>query len=242
MIGINTAIYSRSGGSNGIGFAIPANLVRLYVDSASTGRAIERPWTGAALSDVGRDIAASLGLDRVAGAIVTRISRGSPAARAGLRVGDVITAVDGREVADARSARYRLTTAGVGGRAALEVLRDGQPMRVRLPLVAAPPLKRTDVRNLSGSHPFDGARVANLVPTIADRLDMEEGEGVVVLKVLPRSYAATMGLRPRDVIVEVDGQRIETIKDLTRILRGQPRYWEISIRRGERIFRVRVPV
>ena len=242
LVGINTAIYSRSGGSNGIGFAIPANLVRLYVDSASTGRAIERPWTGASLSDVGRDIAASLGLDRVAGAIVTRVSRGSPAAKSGLRVGDVITAVDGREVADARSARYRLTTAGVGGRVELDILRDGRALTVRLPLVAIPPLERDDVRNLSGNHPLDGARVANLVPAIADQIDMPEGDGVVILKVIPGSYAASLGLRPRDVILELDGARIEAIADLEQALSGQPRYWELAVRRGDRVFRVRVPI
>ena len=117
LVGINTAIFSRSGGSHGVGFAIPSNLVKLFVDSAVTGRKLERPWLGAKLDAVTREIAEALGLTRVAGALVTRLYDNGPAAEAGLQAGDVIVGVDGHEVADARSVLYRLTTRGIGQRA-----------------------------------------------------------------------------------------------------------------------------
>ena len=137
VVGINTAIFSRSGGSHGIGFAIPSNLVKLYVESAVTGRKVERPWLGARLDAVTREMAEALGLDRVAGAVVTRISAGGPAAEAGIEAGDVIIAVDGHEVADPRSAQYRLTTRGVGNGARLDVVRKGKRVGVDMALRAA---------------------------------------------------------------------------------------------------------
>ncbi len=126
VVGINTAIYSKSGGSMGIGFAIPANLVKLVVESAVTGRKLERPWLGAKLETVTRELAEQLKLGRVAGALVARLQDKGPAAEAGLQAGDVIVGVDGHEVDDARAVHYRLTTRGIGNRAQLDVVRKGQ--------------------------------------------------------------------------------------------------------------------
>lgn len=240
LVGINTAIFSRSGGSNGIGFAIPANLVRLYVESASSGRAVARVWIGAKLQDVGRDIAQSLGLERVSGAIVSDISRGGPAASAGLRVGDVVTAVDGRDVSDARGARYRMTTTGVGRTAKLTILRNGRSRTVSIRLAALPKPSRNDVRLLRGQHPFDGVQVANPVPAVIDQLNVRQGDGVVVLGVRRDGYGASLGFRRGDVIVEVSGRRVATIRDLQRVLRRRQRFWEIAVRRGDRLVRWQV--
>src|SRR5262245_45985344 len=126
VVGINTAIYSASGGSHGIGFAIPSNLVKLVVGSAVTGRKLERPWLGARLEGVTRELADAIGLPRVAGALVSRVTDGSPAADAGLQAGDVILSVDGHEAVDARALLYRLTTHGLGGSVRLEVFRKGR--------------------------------------------------------------------------------------------------------------------
>ena len=138
LVGINTAIYSQSGGSHGIGFAIPSNLVRLFVQSAISGKQVARPWLGAKLEPVTREIAEALGLDRSAGAFVERVYRQSPALAAGLKTGDVILAVDGKEVADPRALVYRLTTMGVGGRARLDVVRDGKRFTADVALQKAP--------------------------------------------------------------------------------------------------------
>jgi Do/DeqQ family serine protease len=240
LVGINTAIYSRTGGSLGIGFAIPANLVRLYVDSALSGRKIERPWLGAHLEPVTREIADSLGLSRIAGVLVTRVSPKGPAAAAGLEPGDIVVAVDDFDVTDTRSLHYRLVTRGVGSSARLEVLRKGQRIRVDISLKAPPPVGRDDVRNLSGQNPFDGARVANLVPAVAEELGVEEQEGVVVvLSVRPGSTAAKV-FEPGDIVVRVGREAIENVAQLERVLRERQRVWQIVFKRGERLLQLQI--
>ena len=163
VVGINTAIFSRSGGSHGVGFAIPSNLVKLIVDSAVTGRKLQRPWLGAKLDAVTREMAEALGLPRVSGALVARLYEKSPAAQAGLQAGDVIVGVDGHEVTDARAVNYRLTTRGIGQRARLEVVRKGQRLAVEVALARsaagrqgrrAQPVGRPPLRwRARGQHP-----------------------------------------------------------------------------------------
>ena len=235
LIGINTAIFSRTGGSLGIGFAIPANLVRLYVDSALTGNKVERPWLGARLEPVTRDVAAGLGLDRIAGALITRVYKDGPAAEAGLEPGDVIVSVDDFVVADARAVYYRLVTRGVGNTARINVLRKGQRMSFTLPLKAAPAPTRDDVRNLSGPHPFDGARVVNLLPSMAEELGIDEQEGVVVVLSVRNGSTAANIFRPADIILKVGDEMIENVNELDRVLRDRRRLWQITLKRGERI-------
>jgi Do/DeqQ family serine protease len=241
LIGINTMIFSQSGGSQGIGFAIPSNLVRLYVQGALEGRKVERPWLGARLETVTRDMAEGLGLDRVAGAVVARVSDAGPAASAGLRAGDVIVRVDGFEVADARAVHYRLTTRGVGRTARLGIVRKGTPHEIELTLVAAPQPGRNDVRNLAGQHPLDGARVSNILPGVADELGIDEGEGVVVVSVRRGSTAARLGFLPGDVIAEVGGTAVSNVRDLESLLSRRQRMWLVAVRRGDKVFNLQVP-
>lgn len=241
LVGINTAIFSRSGGSHGVGFAIPANLVRLYVDGALEGRQVERVWLGARLDNVTRDLADALGLPRVAGAVVTRVYNGSPADRAGLEPGDVITGVGQFDAEDARSVQYRLTTMGVGKSAKLKLIRNGQPYTVKVALRAAPKPGRNDIRNLTGAHPFDGARVANIKPVVAEELGLDETDGVVVMSVKRGGYAARLGLRKGDIVVRVSGRDISRIGDLERAIAKRKRVWTLAIRRGGRLREMRVP-
>ncbi len=243
LVGINTAIYSRTGGSHGIGFAIPSNLVRLYVESAISGEKIERPWLGGQLSSVTRTIAEGLGLQRVAGAVVSRLYARGPAADAGLRVGDVITAIDGREVADAKAALYRMTTRGIGKRVSFDVIRDGRRMNVSLKLQVAPRPGAQDIRNLSGGHPLDGARVANLVPAIVDelKLDLQNGDGVAILSVAPGSVASSIGFRTGDVLVQLGASPVRDLRGLERMLSRRVRRWFLAVKRGNRVLRVEVP-
>jgi Do/DeqQ family serine protease len=241
LVGINTAIFSRSGGSHGVGFAIPSNLVRLYVNSAVSGRKIEKPWLGAKLETVTRDIAEGLGLDRISGALVTRVTPASPAAEAGLQTGDVIVAVDGFEVADARSVLYRLATRGVGNRARLDVRRKGRPVAVTVALQPAPRAAREEAKNLSGQHPFDGARVASLGPAVAEELGLDEQEGVVILSVRNGSIAAGLGFRPGDIILQVGREKVESVGDLERLVRERARLWQIAVKRGDRVLQLQVP-
>ena len=241
LVGINTMIFSKSGGSQGIGFAIPSNLVRLYVDSALTGRKVERPWIGARLEPVTRDIAEGLGLDRVVGAVVTRVADKGPAAVAGLQPGDVVVRVDGFEVADPRSVYYRLTTRGAGNTARLDVMRKGRPHVVDIRLQPPPTAGRDDVRNLSGNHPFDGARVSNALPGLAEELGLDEGEGVVVLSVREGAIAARLGFQPGDVVLQVGQDAIASVADLEKAVRERQRVWQVTVRRGGRVLKLQVP-
>jgi Do/DeqQ family serine protease len=240
VLGINTAIFSRSGGSHGIGFAIPSNLAKVIVDSAISGRKLERPWLGAKLDAVTRELGEALALDRVAGALVVKVYEQSAAAEAGLQSGDVIVAVDGYEIGDPRGLYYRLTTRGIGNKCRLDVVRKGRRMTVALPLRAPPKAGRDDVRNLSGAHPFDGARVANILPGLAEELGVDEEDGVVILSVQPASRSARLGFRTGDIIVQVGREKIDTIGDLEAQLKERPRVWQVVVKRGNQLLQLQL--
>ena len=241
VVGINTAIFSSSGGSNGVGFAIPSNLVRLYVESAVSGKKVERPWLGARLGAVTREIADTLGLERVSGAVIMRVSDKGPAATAGLQAGDVVLAVDGYEVSDPRTVYYRLTTRGVGNRARVEVVRKGRRIAADLALEAPPALGPGDVRNLSGNHPFDGARISNIRAVVADQLGIEEGPGAVIVSVRSGSIAANIGFQAGDIIVQIGREAVASVADVERLVRDRQRGWAIAIKRGERVLQLQMP-
>jgi S1-C subfamily serine protease len=177
-------------------------------------------------------LADAIGLPRVAGALVSRVTDGSPAADAGLQAGDVILSVDGHEAVDARALLYRLTTHGLGGSVRLEVFRKGRSVPVNLALRGAPPAGKDDVRNLSGAHPFDGARVANIMPAVADELGLDEQEGVVILSVRANSRAARIGFRAGDIIQQVGRSKIETVGDLEGLLKERQQVWLVVLKRG----------
>src|SRR3569833_1265722 len=139
LVGLNTAIFSRSGGSQGIGFAIPANMVRVVVASAkSGGKAVRRPWLGAKLQAVTPEIAETLGLPRPAGALVTNVTPKSPAAKAGMKVSDLIVSVDGQSVDDPNGFDYRFATRPLGGTAEVDVRRQNVVIKLKVPLEVAP--------------------------------------------------------------------------------------------------------
>ena len=146
LVGINTAIFSRSGGSQGIGFAIPANMVRVVVASAQGGgSAVKRPWLGAKLQAVTPEIADSLGLKRPAGALVASVVADSPAARAGLEAGDLIVSIDSQAVDDPNAFDYRFATKPLGGTAQLGVLRAGREIKLAVALQTAPETPRDEI-------------------------------------------------------------------------------------------------
>ncbi len=137
--------------------------------------------------------------------------------------------------------QYRLTTIGVGSTAELGVIRRGRPVTVKVSVEGAPQPSRGDIRNLSGNHPFDGARVANLLPTIAEELQVDDDEGVAILSVRQRSVAARLGFRQGDVITEVGSSSIKDIAGLEGALSSTPRIWQIAVRRAGRRLELRVP-
>jgi Do/DeqQ family serine protease len=233
LVGINTAIYSRSGGSQGIGFAIPANMVRVVVASAKGGSAaVKRPWLGAKLQDVTPEIAESLGLKRPSGALVANLAADGPAARAGIKTGDLIVSIDGTMVDDPNAFDYHFATRPLGGGARIGLLRQGKEIAVTVNLQSAPDTPRDEIEIRSRS-PFLGATVANLSPALADELRLDgQSQGVVIVGVADGSAAQSIGFQKGDIVVSVNNQRIEKPADLDRVTRAGSRQWRITIDRG----------
>jgi len=236
LIGINTMIFSRSGGSNGIGFAIPSNQVKIVVDSAASGKKVKRPWFGARLEPLTASIAEALGREKVSGALVSQVYKDSPADEAGMRAGDVIITIDGRDVADPRSFNYRFNTRGLDGRAALSVLRRGKIINVNVPLKEAPSYGLDNARRLRGHHPFDGANIADLSPVLADELGISATNGVIILDVSRSGYASRVGMRSGDIIEKVNGNVVRSLGELEGIVKKRNRVWRfVILRNGQRL-------
>ncbi len=233
LVGINTAIFSRSGGSQGVGFAIPANMVRVVVASARHGgTAVARPWLGAKLQAVTPDIADSLGLKRPAGALVASVVPDGPAAQAGIQPGDLIVAVEEQTVEDPDAFDYRFATKPLGGSARLNLLRKGRDMSVSVALQSPPETPRDEI-TVRARSPFAGATIANLSPALADELQLDNANrGVVILDVQSGSPAERVGFRRGDIIVSVNGRDIDKTRDLERAASNPNSAWRIQMRRG----------
>ncbi|MBV8568281.1 MAG: DegQ family serine endoprotease [Methylobacteriaceae bacterium] len=237
LVGINSSILSRSGGSMGIGFAIPVNMVKVVVAAAKGGSSkVRRPWLGATLQTVSADIADSIGLPRPAGALIANILDKSPASDGGLKRGDVITAVDGQPVDDPEGFGFRLATKPLGGIASLTVLREGKSLIVPLKLMAAPEVPPRDPVKLKNRSPFSGATVINLSPAVIEEFSLTSArQGVVVSDVEEGSTAAEVGLQKGDVVVAVNDDRIDSSRDLAKVTSGHGNYWKLVIQRGNQV-------
>ena len=241
LIGVNTAIFSKSGGSHGIGFAIPSNMVRAVVSGITDDGRIVRPWLGAWTHEINADIAESLGMPRPIGVLVEEVYRGGPSDRAGVAVGDVIIEVDGHRVDHPEAVRYRLTTRGIGDAAELKLWRRGSQRTVRVDLIAPPEDPPRQMTTLSGRHPLSGAVVANMSPALAEELGERRFEpGVTVLGVAGSGTAVRFGLRRGDRILSVNGSRVDEVRDLQGLLAKRASSWRIGIRRGEQTLEWRI--
>lgn len=241
LVGVNTAIFSRSGGSIGIGFAIPANMVRQVVETASSGGVLVRPWLGASGQPVTQDISRNLGLERPQGVLVSNVYPGGPADQAGLRIGDVILKVGDREVADGESLRYRIATGKVGGQVKIEIWRDGAVKNLTMALKPAPETPPRKLTQLKGNQPLTGVMVANLSPAFAEELSLSPGlVGVIVTEMPARSPAARIGVQPGDIILAIGGEKVQVVDDLVRLVATPRRVWELRIRRDDQILSLRV--
>jgi Do/DeqQ family serine protease len=234
LAGLNSAIVTQSGGSVGIGFAIPVNMVKIVVAAAKTGgKQVKRPWFGASLQPVTREIAESLGLDRPVGALITDVVAKGPAADAGLRHGDVIIGIDGQTVEDTESVFYRFATKPLGTTASLTIVRDGKPIELGVKLLPAPETPPRDPVKIKGSSPFTGATVINLSPAVSEEYSVVAPKtGVIVSDIDEDSTAAAVNLQKGDVVISVNDTRIESTHDLERATVGRRAYWKLSIGRN----------
>ncbi|MEO1156671.1 MAG: Do family serine endopeptidase [Pseudomonadota bacterium] len=235
LVGVNTAIFSRSGGSNGIGFAIPSEMVKRVVDAAVNEGTIVRPWLGLKGQSVTFDIAKAQGLERPLGVIVSEVYEDGPADLAGLRRGDLVLTIDEREVFDERGLKFLAATKSPGEDVALNVLRGGTEQTIIARLAPPPGASEAERVLLDGRHPFAGVEVVELSPRLAEEIGYQDSfaSGVLVTRMSRRAYRMRI-VQPRDIITAIDGQSIETIDDLNRALDREPGRWDIEIERNGR--------
>ncbi len=239
LIGINTAIFSRTGSSTGVGFAVPATMVKRVVDSAAGGaKAVVRPWLGVKGDTVSADIARSLGLSRPQGLIITEVYPQGPGARAGLEEGDVITAIDGAEINDQGGLNFRVGTKSPNDTVAVTILRDGRTQTINARVSTLPGDAEPGAGATVGQGALAGLQGVALNPALADRLGGDPfTSGVVVTGLQRNSIPARIGLRPNDLIVQVDGRPATSVAALGRAQRGS----ELTIVRGGRKLTGRLP-
>ncbi len=237
LIGINTAIFSKSGGSVGIGFAIPSNMVRTFVDTAKGGGThFDRPYIGATFEPVTSDIADSLGIDRPTGVLVNAVVRGGPAEKAGLKVGDVITAMDNAPIQSPDDLGYRLSTKGLGKIAQFEVLSKGATRLIRIAMVKAPQGNPADDQLITEQSPLRGATLANLSPDLADELQLPTNRtGVVIKSIQDGSTAQQIGMEVGDIILELNRVPASNAAQTAAIARKPSSVWRFKIDRGGQI-------
>ncbi|OYX46440.1 MAG: serine protease [Alphaproteobacteria bacterium 32-64-14] len=241
LVGVNTMIFSRGGGSNGVGFAIPAEMVKRVVDAAVRGGSLVRPWLGAKGDTINSAKAAALGLDRPRGVLISAVYAGGPADKAGLKEGDVVLTVDGREVFDDRGMKFIAATKAEGETVTLSVLRNGQTRQVSVRMAAPPGASKAEVVQVSGQNPFTGAVVAELSPALAEELGLDAfNGGMWVYSVPPRTIARNVGFQPGDIIREVNGTMIRTKADFEAAIKKAestpPATWRLATERnGQRI-------
>ena len=235
LVGINTAIYSQSGGSVGIGFAIPSNIVRAVVEAEASGGKLVRPWIGVTGEALSAEIAQSLGFEKPGGVVVKELFPGGPADKAGLKPGDVLIAINGRDVQDPQGMAFRLATLPIGKGATMTVVRKGEKMDLPVELTPAPHDPEPDTTWLEGEQPLTGAQVANLSPALSEELSVSGWKGVVITKIKRGSFARNLGLRPGDIVARINGTNVESVKQLRELVASSHDEWELSIERDGKI-------
>lgn len=215
VVGINTAIFSRGGGNIGIGFAIPINLVKELLPQLKSKGKVTRGWLGVVIQAVTPTIAESLGLTKARGALVANVSKGGPAEKAGLKIGDVIIEFDHNAVRESNDLPLIVARATVGKKVVVKVLREGEEMELT---VSIGELKEEEVLASITEKGGFGLTVQRVTPQIAESLGLDRPEGVVITMVEPGTPADESGLRRGDVILEIDRKPVRRMSDYQRAI------------------------
>jgi serine protease Do len=213
VIGINTAIFSQSGGNIGIGFAIPTNVVKNLLPQLKNKGKVVRGYLGTVIQRVTPELADSLGLKSPRGALVAETSKGGPAERAGIRAGDVIVEFNGKEVKDSADLPFQVASIAPGKTVQVKILRDSKEMT--LPLTVGE-MKDNEVVASSGEESDLGLAVQTVTPEIAESLGLDRPEGLVITSVKPGSAADEAGLQQGDVIAQINRHPVRTVADYNR--------------------------
>ncbi|MDD9742159.1 MULTISPECIES: trypsin-like peptidase domain-containing protein [Marinovum] len=242
LIGINTSILTRSGGSNGIGFAIPASLVAQFVAQARDGQdRFLRPWAGMNGQAVDADLSDGLGLALPGGVVISELHAASPFAAAGIVVGDVILAVDDLPVNTPAEMIYRMSVRGIGASVTVDYMRGGRPAEARVTLIAPPDDPPREELVLGRGDRFEGLRLARLNPALRDELGLAaNASGVIVLE--PGAVGARIGLRAGDILLAVGRYAIERPSEAARLLAQASGRVAVQVQRGNRRLALRFRV
>lgn len=218
VIGINSAIYSKSGGYMGIGFAIPINMAMdVYRQLVDEGK-VTRGFIGVLIQDMNKDLADSFGMDSTKGALVSEIQKDSPAEKSGLKSGDVVIAIDGKEVENSGDLRNRVALKKPGTDLTFKVIRDGDEKEFKITIGARDKIL-SQLGTAGGETTKElGLSVKNLSADEAKRMGYEGEFGVVVTEVTPNGQAAMLGLTPGNLIVEINRQKIKNVKDYNKAI------------------------
>jgi len=236
LVGINTSIFSRSGGSHGIGFAVPSNMVRAVITGISSDGRLIRPWLGAYGQAVTADIAHSLDMKRPQGVIVNLVHKDGSAGLGGLRAGDVILAVNGHEIAGPDDLEYRIATLPVGDQAVLRVMRGNTVEAITINMQPAPDTPAPNITELDGRQPLSGAVVGNLSPALAEDYNIDPfGEGAAILRIRRGGIANRLDFRPGDIVRLINDVKIGSVADIKNAVKDTAAgEWRIRVERGGR--------
>jgi len=241
LAGINTAIYTQSGGSNGIGFAIPANMVSTVIEYGVEGDKIVRPWLGVTTRPVTQEVASALGMDKPKGALIESLYPDGPFQNAGMKVGDVVLSIDGVSILDNHELDFRVATYHIGTTAKFNVLRAGKELNLSVKMVAPLESPKRDMRMMRGRNPLTGATIMNLSPAVADQLGLPLDDiqvAVVISDITDGTPARRVGFQKKDIITSINGTDVVSTKQLTDLLTAESASYKITLKRGTRVINI----
>ena len=223
VIGINSALYTKTGGYMGIGFAIPINMVKTVEAQLNAKGKVTRGWVGVAIQNVDENLAKSFNLKKAEGILISEVQHGSPAEKAGLKQGDVILRLNNTPLDDANDLRNQISLLPPGSKAGLQIIRDGKTQDIEIIIGEQPAnfskLAKGGSADTTGLNQF-GLSMQNLSPELAEQFGYKQDQGVIIKGVEPGSTAALAGLKPGLLIEEVNRQRVHTLQELDTVLRN----------------------